>query len=219
MTTLFAKTRTATAVGFISIFAFVIFGYMIFQTLQSQGNEISEVAYYAWQWMPPFAFMRIMVFLVDASTKNYSVTLSNWSGTLIPSTLLWLSIEWVVSLVLMYYLEQVLSVGYGVRRHPLFCCSRNYWFSRSDEEVPSSRANTTQGAGITTLTDSHFDINGPHDVVAEAQRVVKRIHYPDIESDNSSDNFRVRIMGLRKKVSRERWGKRKNCSQQFVLRG
>ena len=203
MTTLFAKTRTATAVGFISIFAFVFFGFMIFQTLQAQGDAISAVAYYAWQWMPPFAFMRIMVFLVDASTKNYPVTLANWGNTPIPSTLLWLVIEWFVSLILMYYLEQVLSVGYGVRRHPLFCCFKKYWCPGASKEETKAgvRAPLTSGGsgGDAKPSNVSFDRNGPSDVVAEAQRVIKRTRIPDVETSSSDDNFRVRIVGLRKK--------------------
>ena len=37
-----------------------------------------DSAYHAWQWVPPMAFMRVMVFLSQASTLDYAVTLANW---------------------------------------------------------------------------------------------------------------------------------------------
>ena len=64
LTIFFEKTRTAVAVGFILIFAFVFGGYMIFETLSSDPNT-PDSAYYAYQWLPPMAFMRATVFIVN----------------------------------------------------------------------------------------------------------------------------------------------------------
>ena len=59
LTVFFAKTRLP-AVGFILIFALVIGGYMVFETLQSDPSTL--IPYYAWQWLPT-AFMRATVFI------------------------------------------------------------------------------------------------------------------------------------------------------------
>ena len=45
LTVFFSKTRSAVAVGFILIFAFVIGGYMVFETLQSDPST-PDAAYY-----------------------------------------------------------------------------------------------------------------------------------------------------------------------------
>merc|ERR1711871_1459836 len=120
LTTFFSKTRTAVAVGFILIFAFVFGGFMIFETLQSDPNT-SDAAYYAWQWLPPMAFMRATVFIVNASSRVFAIRLDNWHETPLPGIFAWLFFEWFGCLFLMFYLEKVLSVGYGVRSHPCFC--------------------------------------------------------------------------------------------------
>lgn len=197
LTAFFENTRTAVAVGFVSIFAFVLFGYMVFETLQSQGSDVSELSYMAWQWLPPFAFMRIMVFLVNASSKGYAVTFDNWDKTPIPSTLGWLVLEWMICLLLLYYFEQVLSVGYGVRRHPLFCCFRKFWcpgHTESSENKYSPKTSLLKGSNELSNPNDD-DYPSPEDVLAETERVAGDGHL----ETNEPNPFRLRILGLRKK--------------------
>ncbi len=210
LTTFFSKTRTAVAVSFVLIFAFVIFGYMIFQTLQqneSSGGE-SEVSYYAWQWLPPFAFMRIIVFVVDASTGNHKISLENWDDTPIPSTLCWLIIEWFICIFLMYYFEKVLSVGYGVRSHPLFCCFRSFWcnniIDQGDQNIEQNSSDAVMQQLLpmrggdsdeaNPLASFVNELNPPKDVLDEAKNVLGGFN--DVMPDQ-----RVRIAGLTKKYN------------------
>jgi ABC-type multidrug transport system ATPase subunit len=217
LTAFFSKTRTAVAVSFVLIFGFVIFGYMIFQTLQQNesSGDVSEVSFYAWQWLPPFAFMRIIVFVVDASTGNHKISLENWGNTPIPSTLCWLIVEWFVCIFLMYYFEKVLSVGYGVRSHPLFCCFRSFWcknvVDKGEQNKKQANSNNTmqrllpaanEGLGYAMLGgDSDQpnplasfvnELNPPKDVLEEAKNVLGGFN--DVIPDQ-----RVRITGLTKK--------------------
>jgi len=67
------------------------------------------------------AFMRATVFIVNSSSRIYAIDLSNWHLTPLPSIFGWLVVEWFACMGGMYYFEKVLSVGYGVRSHPLFC--------------------------------------------------------------------------------------------------
>merc|ERR1711871_1230827 len=136
LTVFFSKTRTATAVGFILIFAFVFGGYMVFETLSSDPNT-SESAYYAYQWLPPMAFMRATVFIVNASYRIFPITLANWGSTPLPELFGWLIVEWFLCLALMYYFEKVLSVGYGVRSHPCFCLQGRFWGTQAGKRGKS----------------------------------------------------------------------------------
>ncbi len=219
LTAFFSKTRTAVAVSFVLIFGFVLFGYMIFQTLQQNqsSGDVSEVSFYAWQWLPPFAFMRIIVFVVDASTGDHKISLENWGNTPIPSTLWWLVAEWFMCIFLMYYFEKVLSVGYGVRSHPLFCCFRSFWCKDNDNDRDKDRKGKYQkvsnlqqqllpaandGLGYGNLGGKSDEPNPlaafvnelkpPTDVLEEAKNVLGGFN-------NVEPQQRVRIAGLTKK--------------------
>lgn len=204
LTVFFSKTRTAVAVGFILIFAFVFGGYMVFETL-SNDSATPESAFYAWQWLPPMAFMRATVFIVNSSSRSFRVDLSNWHDSPLPELFGWLVVEWFACLLIMYYCEKVLSVGYGVRSHPLFCISREFWCKKArkagcdvDEadsfEMSAGRTSSLEtgllaAASKQSVHSQDEAEDGSDDVAAEARRV---------RAGTVESGYRVRIDGLRK---------------------
>ena len=66
-------------------------------------------------------------FIVQASALGNAITLENWGETPVPEVICWMFGGWMASIVLLAYLEQVLVVGYGVRRKPWFCLTPSFW--------------------------------------------------------------------------------------------
>jgi ABC-type multidrug transport system ATPase subunit len=220
LTVFFSKTRSAVAVGFILIFAFVIGGYMVFETLQSDPST-PEAAYYAWQWLPPMAFMRATVYIVNASSRVFAITMQNWHETPLPGIFGWLFVEWATCLGLTFYLEKVLPVGYGVRAHPCFCVRNHLGGGRSGNGTATRRRRSGSaiqmqqpllspdsngvGAAVSPGNSPYLssdEISG-QDVRDEAMRVQYGGSPRDVESKVMSGAdpdslYRVRVLGLRK---------------------
>lgn len=218
LTVFFSKTRTAVAVGFILIFGFVIGGYMVFETLQNDQST-PDAAYYAWQWLPPMAFMRATVFIVNASSRVFAISLDNWHETPLPGIFIWLIVEWFTCISLMFYLEKVLPIGYGVRAHPCFCIkfntnhkSRSRSRSGSSIQLQTPLLSEDENSvkhHVSTLNPgavyASSDING-RDVQNEAMRVQfgHGIYDEEAKTSASAESadpsvlYRVRVLGLRK---------------------
>ena len=173
---------------------------MVFETLSSDPNT-PESAFYAYQWLPPMAFMRATVFIVNASSRIYSIDLSNWHLTPLPEIFGWLILEWFGCLAGMYYIEKVFSVGYGVRSHPLFClhgiCLKrtnhheaSHKISNASDKIELSEPflrETKSNEYLNGVDESNGAVNG-RDVQEEAERVIH----------STSTSLRVRVQNLRK---------------------
>ncbi len=181
---------------------------MVFETLQSDPNT-SDAAYYAWQWLPPMAFMRATVFIVNASSRVFPIRLDNWHETPLPGVFAWLFLEWFCCLFLMYYCEKVLSVGYGVRSHPCFCvlnlpcmrgqkgvCATDKFKSIQLQQplLATNEADAAAGAGSVpaSVSSSGGPFNSTSTDVADEQARV---------SGESTSDYRVRVLGLRKEFA------------------
>lgn len=111
------------------------------------------------------------------------IDFSNWTTIgegAIPYSCLWMVMELFVCVFLVWYLEQVLNVGYGVVKHPLFLFQKSYW----------------QGSGnvVTTSTGGKDKKGEAEDLAAERARVY---------ADNAkSGSPLIRLQDLRKDFMR-----------------
>ena len=71
------------------------------------------------------------------------MTLDNW-GTfgdgVMPRCLIYLIIQWIICLILIWYLEKVMggSASSGVKQPHCFCCKKRYWEGRKSAQDPAA---------------------------------------------------------------------------------
>lgn len=125
----FSSPKTSTGFSFLLILVFSIVGNQLLQQI-IQSPATTENSYAALVWMPPMAMLRSMLWLAFSGAYKEPITSSNWwevgDGS-VPLGILWCFGEWVVMMFFVWYLENTLSVGYGVSKHPCFCFQRRYW--------------------------------------------------------------------------------------------
>jgi len=123
LSTLFKKVKTAVVVGYLYTIGSGLIGYLLFQSLIERG--------YSWVWVleivPSFALYRGLYEFAQYAFKSgfgsggglsFSNLNDGYNGMSVAMGIM--AIEWVIFLVLAWYLEQVLPTGTGVRRPPLF---------------------------------------------------------------------------------------------------
>jgi ABC-type multidrug transport system ATPase subunit len=111
-----------------------------------------------------------MLWLSVSGAFREKITSSNWweigDGS-VPLGILWCFGEWVVMMFLVWYLENTLSVGYGVSKHPCFCFQRRYWaevrgkLDLEHEDAPQEiRKEKRLRPDIAAEQDRVFDLDG-----------------------------------------------------------
>ncbi|CAI5527514.1 unnamed protein product, partial [Closterium sp. Naga37s-1] len=129
LSTAFAHTRPATATTYLYVFTSALLGQFLYRNLLESGSY-STTFMTALQLFPAFALYHGVYELTQSSLiGSYQAS----QGTLTWATaatngyltgVVILAVEWLVFLLLAIYLDQVVSAGSGVRKHPLFFLRR-----------------------------------------------------------------------------------------------
>lgn len=124
--TIFSNVRTATVVGYMYVFGFGLLGNFLFQFFV-QDKSFSKGALFAMELLPGFALYRgLYEFSQYAFIGNYKGSSGmRWSNLNDPENGLKqvlgvLAVEWFLFLPLAYYLDQVVVLGSGLKKNPLF---------------------------------------------------------------------------------------------------
>jgi hypothetical protein len=196
----FNSTRTSTAVSFLMMLIFVEVGtntYFVF--IQSEFQ--SESQYTPLMFLPPMVMIRGVLWICLTGGVNEALTFDNW-GTIgdgaMQTVFNWMFTEWIFCLILLWYLENVLPVGYGTKKDPLFFMDLNYWreiFSLlpvgSGAKTSSAAMQLSEAAAIPDIVKQSGFVR-PHDVSKEYERIVNNT---DEEGDRKN---MVRVAGLHK---------------------
>jgi len=117
----FTKARSATVAGYIVVFGSGIISAQLIANYFRDPNT-PEGILFAINLFPPFALFRGLYELGLAT--SFGGTGMTWAdftdGSAVGEATAYLAVEWVVLMVLAAYLELVLPVGPGVKKHPLF---------------------------------------------------------------------------------------------------
>jgi ABC-type multidrug transport system ATPase subunit len=197
MSVFFNSTRTSTAVSFLLMLIFVEVGtntYFVF----IQSAYQTESQYTPLMFLPPMVMIRGVLWICLTGGVNEALTFDNWGSVgdgSMQTVFNWMFAEWIICLILLWYLENVVPVGYGTKRHPLFFLDGNYW--RGMFSVSGTGAKTSSEAMQLSAASAIPDIvkqagfTRPHDVETEHQRVI---------SDEVEDSRRnmVKVAGLHK---------------------
>ena len=121
--------QSAAVVLLIWLLSTQIIGFgVVYQLTQDQNTPA-----YTWgllQLFPPIAMQRICYVLAATALSDQVVTMSNMyeiADGSIPNALSFMVVEWFVLVIILWYVENAVSVGFGVRKPPCFCCSKGYW--------------------------------------------------------------------------------------------
>jgi len=168
----FTSTRTATVVGYIYVFAMGLLSSQLIQQYFDSSDTPPEVIFVI-SIIPPFAFYRGLLALSKAvSFGGPGMTISEMSQYpyYLDQTFGFLAVTWAVLMILALYLEAVVPIGPGVKKHPLFFLPKKCRKRKKKSETTSSS-----------------QPNEPEDVAKERQRIYDGV-----------GNSVIRIIDLRK---------------------
>jgi len=192
----FNSTRLAQTMTFLLILIMVFTGSRISSAIV-QNPAATESSWTFMMFIPPFVMMRFTQIITLLATVYEKVTMSNmytiFDGSLgicinalIGHWFFWMFIRW--------YLEQVLVVGYGTQRDPLFIFRKEFWI----EEVLGKEIKKTVNKGLDKeklaelpAEEVKSGLKLPRDVEAEHKRVVASL-------DSNEESDAIRILSLRK---------------------
>ncbi|CAI7824126.1 unnamed protein product [Closterium sp. NIES-54] len=125
LSTAFAHTRPATVATYLYVFVSALLGQFFYRNLL-ESNSFSTTFMTSLQLFPAFALYHGVYELTQSSligsyqasqgTLTWATAATNGYLTAVAI----LAVEWLVFLLLAIYLDQVVSAGSGVRKHPLF---------------------------------------------------------------------------------------------------
>jgi len=163
LTVFFNNTKTSTAVCLLQLVIIVECGRNMMQQL-AFNPYTPEESYTFWMCIPPIPMIRGMYWLGLAGLTRTRIDFENWgefADGVIPRCIVWMACEWFVCMVLQWYLEQVMVVGDGVRKHPLFCLKKRYWLEVLGKQVAPEK-----------LAANDAEIERAWDVQQEHERLV-----------------------------------------------
>merc|ERR1719456_1832093 len=149
--------------------------------------------------VPPFVMIRVANTLTIAAVSNTRITMDNM-GTINGGTLQiginYLIGHWFFWMFMRWYLEQVLAVGFGTRRHPLFIFTKQFWMEEVlGNGVKELKANSLTIEKLETLPVDEVaaGLRLPGDVAAEHKRLIASMKSSDEPEDA------LRVINLHKK--------------------
>merc|ERR1719498_1788125 len=138
--------------------------------------------------VPPFVMIRLSNTYTLAAASIQKISMTNMStinnGT-IAIGLNYLIVHWFVWMFLRWYLEQVLAVGYGTTRHPLFIFTCQFWNEEVFGKKREDKDVDMDVSKLKGLPGSEIE-NGlvlPPDVEAEHNRIIKELENNNYETD------------------------------------
>jgi ABC-type multidrug transport system ATPase subunit len=172
MSVFFTKARSATVAGYILVFGSGIVSAQLIASYFRDPNTPDGILF-AINLFPPFALFRGLYELgLATSFGGTGLTFSSFtSDSAVGEATAYLAVEWVVIMLLAAYLELVLPIGPGVKKHPLFFLPEKW---RGVQRLNVADAEQLEGEG---------------EDVAEARRAAEDAH---------PDDAAIVIKGLRK---------------------
>ncbi|GFR42637.1 hypothetical protein Agub_g3573 [Astrephomene gubernaculifera] len=160
LSSLFTSSRTATVVAFIYVFATGLIGELLLKVFM----EKAATWVFFIEWIPAFALYRGLWEMAEYSFlavyRSESGLVFNKlrdSGCGMRATWGIFVVEWAVFMLLGWYLEQVLSSGTGISRHPLYfldCVRPN----RNRRSGSLNRASPTASVQLTAAAATAVDV-------------------------------------------------------------
>ncbi|XP_077245813.1 ABC transporter A family member 7-like [Tasmannia lanceolata] len=124
--TIFSDVKTATVIGYIYVFGSGLLGAYLFQFFV-EDRSFSRGWVLVMEIIPGFSLYRGLYELAQYSFTGYYTGNSgmrwrnlNDSENGMRAVLVIMIVEWIVLVPIAYYLDQVASLGSGIRKHPLF---------------------------------------------------------------------------------------------------
>ncbi|KAH7657402.1 Sulfate-transporting ATPase protein [Dioscorea alata] len=164
----FSEVKTAAVIGYVYVFASGLFSGMILNEFHDDNSNSSMIILI--QILPFMSLYRGLSELGEYSLRAESIGVGRvgWRDIWVEkqgllNVLLIMFGEWVVLLMIAFYFDQVLSIGSGVRKHPL-------WFMRC---VNSERKRSSE------IQQPYFSVEvEKSDVAQEEEKVEKLLHRP-----------------------------------------
>ncbi|MCL7026910.1 hypothetical protein MKW94_000367 [Papaver nudicaule] len=187
LATLFSQVKTASVIAHMYVFASGLIAYIVFQNLL-QSPSFPRDWIVILEMFPVFSLYRGLYEFHDYSKRSsyvgYNIKMSwndvNDGENGIREVFFIMIVEWFVILIVAYYLDQVISPGSGVRKHPLF-----FLKNLSKKPSPSYQQPTTQ----TEQSNIHAEIE-KLDVSQEREKVRELMLRNDTTHSIICDNLK-----------------------------
>ena len=184
----FGKEFIATVLSYLVVIVSWIAGAII--QPQVAGNPGQE---FVFSLYPFFAFQRGVTYLATAASEgNDGLKMStvNSGDYRLGDVYVYLFVESIVLVFLAWYLDQVYPAGYGVRKSPLFCCTRAFWDDTCGSGSGSRNVDEEQSLMSGPLLGNKYPIENEDEDVAAERRYV--------EDPSNADANAIRLVNLRK---------------------
>ncbi|KAI5074522.1 hypothetical protein GOP47_0010483 [Adiantum capillus-veneris] len=148
--TIFSNVRTATVIGYMYVFGFGLLGNFLFEYFV-QDQSFSEGAIFAMELLPGFSLYRgLLEFSQYAFIGNYKGTSGiQWSNLNDPenglkTVMSIMAVEWLLFLLIAFYLDQVVVSGSGLKKDPLFFLKGILGRNKGSKRTPSFKVANSQ---------------------------------------------------------------------------
>ena len=190
----FKSARTASAVSLLYIYLSIESGRILLTSLFFSEDYADESLYAVLMLFPPITMLRTVYwFTFSAGARaRTGLTTENWSSIghgVIPHCMNIMVAQWFVIMALLFYFENTLEAGSGVRLSRCFCVSRRYWarvcaYWRGAKDVRPKRGGAGGAQARADIDDARsrylaatqplLDAGAlPSDVAAEHERVLR----------------------------------------------
>mmetsp|Transcript_8009 Transcript_8009/g.14688 ORF Transcript_8009/g.14688 Transcript_8009/m.14688 type:complete len:1998 (+) Transcript_8009:47-6040(+) len=125
----FSSSKTSTAATFLFMLILNTTGTSLLQTLTEDPNS-TEASFVFLMLIAPLVMIRTLLWLGLAGAFNEQLTAQNinvYANGIVGKCINYMWPHIFVTIVLLWYLEKVLPVGFGVPEHPLFFIQKRYW--------------------------------------------------------------------------------------------
>jgi len=182
----FSSSATATATVLLIILVLNIVGVTLIGVLIQDPNSTPD-SYSSLMWLPPFVMIRVVEWMAYAGAFGQAITMQNlqsFGDGALPASWGFMVIEWFACVILVWYLDNVVVAGFGVRQPPLFFLDRKYWSGTRHDVADSELASITDPADVELASVNQADVK------AEYERVV---------NGAADANLLVRIVRMHKR--------------------
>ena len=199
LATCFKTTRMAQTMTFMFILICIYIGSTVIRSIVLNPNA-TESSYTLMMMVPPFVMIRLSNTLTLAAATNTKIsmeTMTQINNGTIGIGLNYLIGHWFVWMFLRWYLEQVLAVGFGTTRHPLFIFTKQFWMEEVFGNEQENKKDALNVDKLEKLPASEIEsgLELPPDVEAEHQRIIGTMRNGEDTSDA------LRVVNLHKKFA------------------
>eukprot|EP00003_Mantamonas_plastica_P028868 TRINITY_DN672_c0_g1_i2.p1 TRINITY_DN672_c0_g1~~TRINITY_DN672_c0_g1_i2.p1 ORF type:complete len:927 (-),score=322.82 TRINITY_DN672_c0_g1_i2:32-2431(-) len=139
--TMFGKSRTVTIVGYLYVFASGLLAQQLIRDYFT-NPDTPETSIFFITCVPTFAMFRGLLILSD--NVSFDQPGLRWADINLPDVRMgevyvFFIVQWIVLMLLTFYLEAVLPSAMGVKREPLFFIRKDFWSKKDQDEVDRLR--------------------------------------------------------------------------------